>query len=170
MNIANDHTEAFDGAVPPIDPNTKIEVITNSKDKKEFLVIKSAVKISQEVDAEIAERAKTFKLAGFKDKGVPASIVKRQIGKAVMTQHIDTLIRNAVLQVVKENDLSFAIKPNIEIKEFDPEGDIKIFIISTINLLRLLIDVTFVIISELATLPFFLFRISINLGFLDTKL
>ncbi len=128
MNIANDHTEAFDESVASTDANTKIEVITNSKDRKEFLVIKSAVTISQEVDAEIAERAKTFKLAGFKDKGAPVSIVKRQIGKAVMTQHIDTLIKHAVLQVVRENDLSFAIKPNIEIKEFDPEGDIKIFI------------------------------------------
>jgi trigger factor len=128
MTIANDHIEALDEVMPPSDPNIKIEILTNTKDRKEFLVIKSAVQISQEVDAEIAERAKTFKLAGFKDKGAPVSIVKRQIGQAVMTQHIDKLIKHAVLKVVQQNNLSFAIKPNIEIKEFNPEGDIKIFI------------------------------------------
>jgi trigger factor len=130
MIIANDQTEeATHKHHSTSKVNYKIEIKNDSKHKKEFLVTSSTVEISKEVDVDIAERAKTFKLAGFsKGKGAPVSLVKRQIGKAVMTEHIDKLIHNVVLQIVKENNLHFTGMPNIEIKEFDPEGEIKISI------------------------------------------
>jgi trigger factor len=128
MNIANDHQEASKGNTH--DNIVKsIEKTSDTKTKIEFLITASALEISKEVDADIAERAKTFKLAGFsKGKGAPVSIVKRQIGKQVMTEHIDKLIHSLVLRVARENDLNSVGMPNIEIKEFNPEGELKISI------------------------------------------
>jgi trigger factor len=128
MNIANDYQgESKDNSHDNIVQS--IEKISDTKSKVEFLTVANALEISKEVDAEIAERAKTFKLAGFsKGKGAPVSIVKRQIGKQVMTEHIDKLIHSLVLRIVKENDLNSVGMPIIEIKEFNPEGELKISI------------------------------------------
>lgn len=130
MNIANDQ-ELKPNSMESI--TSTIELVTETKHRKEFIVTTNAADISKEVDSDIAERAKTFKLAGFsKGKGAPVSLVKRQIGKAVMTEHIDRLIHSFVLRIIKEHDVSSTGVPNIEIKEFNPEGNLKISIIFNI--------------------------------------
>ncbi len=109
------------------------ELTNDSKFKKEFLVTANAVELSQAVDKDIAERAKTFKLAGFsRAGGVPVSLVKRQIGKQVMSEHVDQLIQEAILKIVTDNSLNMSGMPAIDIKEFNPEGDIKISVVVNI--------------------------------------
>jgi trigger factor len=110
--------------------NFSIELIKDSKFKKEFLVTANAVEISKLVDADIAVKAKTFKLAGFsRAGGAPVSLVKRQIGKQVMSEHIDKLIQGAILKIVKDHNFNMSGMPAVDITEFNPEGDIKISVI-----------------------------------------
>ncbi len=111
-----------------------IEIANDSKFKKEFIVTANATEISKAVDAEIVERAKTFKLAGFsRAGGAPVSLVKRQIGKQVMSEHIDKLIQAAITKIITDNTLNMTGMPAIDIKEFNPEGEIKIAV--TINIM-----------------------------------
>ena len=128
MNIANDQIEESNQlANHNLGTDSKIEVITDTKYQKAFVVTTNALSLSQQVDIDIAERAKTYKLAGFsKGKGAPFSLVKRQIGKQIMTEHVDKLIHSLVLRIIKEYDINVSGMPNIEIKEFNPEGNIKI--------------------------------------------
>lgn len=115
------------------DQNFSVELKNDSKFKKEFLVTANAVEISKAVDADIAERAKTFKLAGFsRGGGAPVSLVKRQIGKQVMSEHVDKLIQSAILKIVQDNTLNMSGMPAIDIKEFNPEGEIKISVVISI--------------------------------------
>lgn len=110
--------------------NFSVELTNDSKFKKDFLITANAVEISKIVDADIANRAKTFKLAGFsRAGGAPVSLVKRQIGKQVMSEHIDKLIQEAILQIVKDNNLNMSGMPAVDISEFNPEGDIKISVV-----------------------------------------
>lgn len=110
--------------------NISIELINDSKFKKEFLVVANAIEISKNVDQDIANRAKTFKLAGFsREGGAPVSLVKRQIGKQVMSEHIDKLIQEVILKIIKDNNINMSGMPGVDITEFNPEGDIKISII-----------------------------------------
>ena len=119
------------------------ELTNDSKFKKEFLVTANAVELSQAVDKDIAERAKTFKLAGFsRAGGVPVSLVKRQIGKQVMSEHVDQLIQEAILKIVTDNSLNMSGMPAIDIKEFNPEGDIKISVVVPTKLLMIMMELT----------------------------
>lgn len=125
MNIANDLDNS---------QNFTIEPLSDSKYKKEFRLTANALNISKAVDADIAERAKTFKLAGFKKEGgAPVSLVKRQIGKAVMSEHIDRLIQSAIIKIISDEKLNVSGMPAIDIQEFNPEGDIKILV--TLNVM-----------------------------------
>lgn len=109
--------------------NFSIDLTNDSKFKKEFILTASAAEISKAVDADIAERAKTFKLAGFsKAGGAPVSLVKRQIGKQVMSEHIDKLIQEAIVKIITDYKLNVSGMPAIDIKEFNLEGEIKISI------------------------------------------
>jgi trigger factor len=113
--------------------NFSIALINDSKFKKEFLVTASAVEISKAADADIAERAKTFKLAGFsRAGGAPVSLVKRQIGKQVLSEHIDKLIQAAIAKIISDNSLNMSGMPSIDIKEFNPDGDIQISVVVNI--------------------------------------
>lgn len=122
MNIVNDQKSN-----EVVETNFKTEIVSDTKHKKEFLIIADAVAINKAVDADIAARAKTFKLAGFKKEGgAPVSLVKRQIGRSVMSEHIDKLIQTAVMQFVNEHKLNVSGVPTIDVKEFNPEGNITI--------------------------------------------
>jgi len=110
--------------------NFSIELKNDSKFKKDFIIVANAIEVSKIVDQDIAERAKTFKLAGFsRAGGAPVSLVKRQIGKQVMSEHIDKLIQEAILKIIKDYNINMSGMPGVDISEFNPEGDIKISVI-----------------------------------------
>ena len=118
MTIAND-TQNTSG------DNATIEVINDSKYQKEFAITTDATTIIGEVDAEIAERAKTFKLAGFRQGAVPTSIVKRQIGESVIAKHINQTIQKIIVKIAKENKIDPSGVPSVDIKEFDQTKTLK---------------------------------------------
>ncbi len=122
-------------------PLFTIEKLDESKFQKKFQVTIQGKQLSARVDADIAEIAKTYKLAGFSKKGAPVSLVKRQIGRQVMTETLDKVIQEATMQIVKDNDLKVGSMPSIEVKEFNPEASI-------------IIEITFMIIADLPEADF----------------
>jgi trigger factor len=107
-------------------PLFKIEKLEDGKFKKDFVITIAGQKLSTRVDTEIAERAKSYKLAGFSKKGAPVSLVKRQIGQEVVAQEMDKIIQEVVMTIIKNESLNVGSMPQIEVKDFNLEGEIKI--------------------------------------------
>ncbi len=105
----------------PAVENATIDFTKDSKYQKEFSVTTDAKIIIEQSDIEIAERAKTFKLAGFRQGAVPISIVKRQIGESIIAKHINQTIQRLVIQIAKQYKVDVSGVPSIDIKAFEPE-------------------------------------------------
>jgi len=113
-------------------PLFKIEKLEDSKFKKAFQIIVAGQKLSNLVDADIAEKAKTYKLAGFSKKGAPVSLVKRQIGQQVLAAEMDKVVQEAVIQIIQDEALTVGSMPSVEVQDFNLDGEIKIFVTFTV--------------------------------------
>ena len=101
-----------------------VELLKDEKLLKQYEVKISAASIIQDVDMEVMERAKTFKLAGFRPGKVPLSIVKSQVGTQILSAKVDRRISEAVRDLVQEKKLNLISKPSIEVKDFKQDGDL----------------------------------------------
>lgn len=92
---------------------------------KEYEVSIDAQPIMDAVNTEIAERAKVFKLAGFREGKVPLSIVRNQIGQQVLSHQVDLKVGEFVQQIITQHKFSIAAKPLIEVQELIPDKQLK---------------------------------------------
>jgi trigger factor len=83
------------------------------------------------IDRIIQERAKTFKLAGFRPGMVPLNLVKKQIGHTVLMEVLELYVKNIVQKIQKQENNQYY--PDVQIKEFNLEKDL-ILDLSFINI------------------------------------
>ena len=99
----------------------QIEEIKNEKLSKEYKVKFPYEQINTKIDKKIAEKAKTFKLAGFREGKVPLSLVKQKIGREITSQEVQEAIGGALKKIVDDKKISPSTKPNIEVESFDAD-------------------------------------------------
>lgn len=74
------------------------------------------------VNKELERYRKTAKIPGFRPGNVPASLVKKQYGKAVLADELNKLVNNSLYEYIQENKISILGNP-IPKEGSDVKGD-----------------------------------------------
>lgn len=101
--------------------------------KKEYKVVVPAQDFEKEVDAKIAQIAKTAKLPGFRAGKAPVAMLKKQYKDSVTGEVLEDLVRKTTDEIIKDKQLRPAMMPDIKITAFKPGEDLE-FEISVENL------------------------------------
>ncbi len=80
--------------------------------------------IEKRVDARLQEVGKTVKIPGFRPGKVPMKIMKQKYGKAVMGEVLESAVDESSREALKEQDITPALQPKIEVKSFDEGKDL----------------------------------------------
>ena len=92
----------------------------------ELEITVGADNIAKRVDKRLQEVSKTIKIPGFRPGKVPMSLMKQRYGKAVMGEVLEATVNETSVQAVKEQDITPALRPKIEMKSktFDEGEDL----------------------------------------------
>ena len=93
--------------------------------KREYNISMTAADISARVDARIAELATQVNMPGFRPGKVPASVVKTRYGKQVLGEVLQASLDEATRKIIEDNDLRVATNPNLNVDEYEEDGDLK---------------------------------------------
>ncbi|MDX2049897.1 MAG: trigger factor [Rickettsiaceae bacterium] len=77
--------------------------------------------ISSEVDAKLAEIAKTVKIEGFRPGKVPLKILEKKFRPSIFTEVINTSITKAIDEIIGHRNFKLAAKPIVDELKFDVE-------------------------------------------------
>lgn len=90
----------------------------------ELEVTVGADEIANHVDTRLSELSKTVKIPGFRPGKVPMSLMKQKYGKAVMGEVLESAVNDSSLQAMKDQEITPALQPKIEVKSFDEGKDL----------------------------------------------
>ncbi len=93
--------------------------------KKKYQVVIEHKDFEEKVEQKLNDVAKNVKLPGFRPGKAPKEMLKQKYRTSVMGEALDEIVRDAADQVVKENKLKLALRPNISITKFDEGKDIE---------------------------------------------
>jgi trigger factor len=80
--------------------------------------------IVKALEAELEDKQKDFKMAGYRDGKVPMQMVRKQLGPDVMARIIEREVDEVMRKVLEEKDIKPAMQPMVEIKTFDDKKDL----------------------------------------------
>ncbi len=95
---------------------------TNEGLKRAYTITLTADEISAKVESEIKKIAPQVKMPGFRPGKVPANLVKKMHGEQLHAETLNTLIRESVDKVIKDEELRPAMQPAISLGEGYEEG------------------------------------------------
>jgi len=98
--------------------------ITELKKKgleREFKIIVSSKDVTDKLNGSLLQISKDVEIKGFRKGKVPLNIVKQRYGQNALNQTLDELIRSTTNEVIKKNNLKLAIKPKVDVKNFDED-------------------------------------------------
>ena len=84
----------------------------------------TAADISARVDARIAELATQVNMRLPPGQG-SASVVKTRYGKQVLGEVLQASLDEATRKIIEDNDLRVATNPNLNVDEYEEDGDLK---------------------------------------------
>lgn len=90
----------------------------------ELEVTVGADEIANHVDTRLSELSKTVKIPGFRPGKVPMPLMKQKYGKAVMGEVLESAVNDSSLKAMKEQEITPALQPKIEVKSFDEGKDL----------------------------------------------
>ena len=93
--------------------------------KKKYQVVIEHKDFEEKVEQKLNDVVKNVKLPGFRPGKAPKEMLKQKYRTSVMGEALDEIVRDAADQVVKENKLKLALRPNISITKFDEGKDIE---------------------------------------------
>jgi trigger factor len=102
----------------------KVEILESQDLHRKFKVSVPSQPILEEVDKEIEEKSKTFKMAGFREGKVPVNIVRKRIGADVLAKAIELKVDATLRDYFEKNGIRPAMQPYVEIKSFDEKSDL----------------------------------------------
>jgi trigger factor len=103
----------------------QVTELKNEGLSREYKVALAASEIDEKVDGKLAEYAKTAVLPGFRPGKVPASLLKKRYGKAVMGEVLEEAVNTSSQQAIMEQGVRPAGQPKIEITAFDEGQDLE---------------------------------------------
>jgi trigger factor len=93
--------------------------------KHAFTVVLAAAEIDEKLTARLAQVGQEVRLPGFRPGKVPASILKKRFGDAVMGEVIEQAVNDSSSQAIMERDLRPALQPKVEITTFEEGADLE---------------------------------------------
>jgi trigger factor len=90
--------------------------------KRQFKIIIPAGDLSAKVDERIAEMAKTASMPGFRPGKVPAGLIKKQYGQALLGEALEQAVNQSMAKAIDDRGLKPAQQPKVELKGEFAEG------------------------------------------------
>jgi trigger factor len=99
---------------------------TSSKGLKyEFRVVVDKAEIERQVTAKLNEISKRVKIPGFRPGKIPMPLLKQRYGTSVMGEVLEKTVQDSSGKAVAEKGLRPAMRPKIDIKSFEENGDLE---------------------------------------------
>jgi trigger factor len=90
--------------------------------KRQFKIVIPAGDLSAKVDERVAEMAKTASLPGFRPGKVPAGLIKKQYGQALLGEALEQAVNQSMAKAIDDRGLKPALQPKVELKGEFAEG------------------------------------------------
>jgi trigger factor len=90
--------------------------------KRQFKIVIPAQDLSAKVDERVAEMAKTASLPGFRPGKVPAGLIKKQYGQALLGEALEQAVNQGTAKAIDDRGLKPALQPKVELKSEFAEG------------------------------------------------
>ena len=102
----------------------KTEELKNEGLLREYKIIVPGESIQGKINKEVEEKAKTFKMPGFREGKVPMSIVKKKLEPELMGKYVEKSIEESLESLFEEKNIRPAMQPSVEIENFEPGGEL----------------------------------------------
>lgn len=93
--------------------------------QKKYAVTIENEEFESKVDAKLNHIAKTTKIPGFRPGKAPKEMLKQKYRSSVLGEALDEVINEATNNVVKDNNLRLAMRPDVKIGKFEDGKDIE---------------------------------------------
>ncbi len=103
----------------------QVTEVANEGLKRAYTVVVPKSAIAEQRVKRLAELGKDLKIPGFRPGKVPATVVEARYGTAVMGEVLEASVQEASVKVVSERGLRPAVRPKIELVNFDPGSDLE---------------------------------------------
>jgi trigger factor len=90
--------------------------------KRQFKIVIPAGDLSAKVDERVAEMARTASLPGFRPGRVPAGLLKKQYGQALLGEALEQAVNQGTAKAIDDRGLKPALQPRVELKGDFAEG------------------------------------------------
>jgi len=90
--------------------------------KRQFKIVIPAGDLSAKVDERVAEMARTASLPGFRPGKVPAGLLKKQYGQALLGEALEQAVNQGTAKAIDDRGLKPALQPRVELKGDFAEG------------------------------------------------
>lgn len=103
----------------------QVKELKNEGLRHELEVVLPANEIERLQNEKLEQYAKNAKVPGFRPGKVPLTIMKKQYGRAVMGEVLESAVNDSTAKVLTDKGLRPALQPKIEVTEFDEGKDLK---------------------------------------------
>ncbi|CAN5397273.1 trigger factor [soil metagenome] len=94
--------------------------------KRQFKIVIPAGDLSAKVDERVAEMARTASMPGFRPGKVPAGLLKKQYGQALLGEALEQAVNQSTAKAIEDRGLKPAMQPKLELKgEFGEGKDVE---------------------------------------------
>lgn len=90
--------------------------------KRQFKIVIAAGDLSAKVDERVTEMAKTASMPGFRPGKVPAGLIKKQYGQALLAEALEQSVNDSTAKAIEDRGLKPALQPRVELKGDFAEG------------------------------------------------
>jgi trigger factor len=90
--------------------------------KRQFKIVIPAGDLSAKVDQRVTEMARTASMPGFRPGKVPAGLLKKQYGQALLGEALEQAVNDSTAKAIEDRGLKPALQPRVELKGEFAEG------------------------------------------------
>ena len=90
--------------------------------KRAWSVIVPAADIDARRAKRLAEITRTANIPGFRPGKVPAGVIKKRYGQAIMAEVLEESVNGATQQVMTDRGLRPAVQPKVDVVSIDANG------------------------------------------------
>jgi trigger factor len=90
--------------------------------KRQFKIVIPAGDLSAKVDERVAEMARTASMPGFRPGKVPAGLIKKQYGQALLAEALEKSVNDSTAKAIEDRGLKPALQPRVDLKSEFGEG------------------------------------------------
>ena len=90
--------------------------------KRQFKIVIPAGDLAAKVDERVTEMARTASLPGFRPGKVPAGLLKKQYGQALLGEALEQAVNQGTAKTIEDRGLKPAMQPKLELKGELGEG------------------------------------------------